>query len=184
MFDAVVRDKGNAKTDARQVDQKIIGIQLKSRYQIQTMFQKDLVEIFTGRRIFIQHQDRQTGDLLESHFLGDLRKMCGIGDEHILKGCQGLGDIRSIHAEVGMVGVDDVNLSLLQEVDAGLACRIGDADGYIRVEFVELLDIRHQKIAADGIAGADVELSQSGVVDILDLFFAAAYKVHGWFDVL
>lgn len=62
--------------------------------------------------------------------------------------------------------------------------RIGDADGYIRVEFVELLDIRHQKIAADGIAGADVELSQSGVVDILDLFFAAAYKVHGWFDVL
>ena len=46
MFDAVVRDKGNAKTDARQVDQKIIGIQLKSRYQIQTMFQKDLVEIF------------------------------------------------------------------------------------------------------------------------------------------
>lgn len=53
-----------------------------------------------------------------------------------------------------MVGDDDVNLSLLQEVDAGLACRIGDADGYIRVEFVELLDIRHQKIAADGIAGA------------------------------
>lgn len=49
---------------------------------------------------------------------------------------------------------------------------------------MELLDIRHQKIAADGIAGADVELSQSGVVDILDLFFAAAYKVHGWFDVL
>ena len=120
MFDAVVRDKGNAKTDARQVDQKIIGIQLKSRYQIQTMFQKDLVEIFTGRRIFIQHQDRQTGDLLEIHFLGDLRKMWGIGDEHILKGCQGLGDIRSIHAGVGMVGDDDVNLSLLQEVDAGL----------------------------------------------------------------
>ena len=47
-------------------------------------------------------------------------------------------------------------------------------------EFVELLDMR----MADGIAGADVELSQSGVVDILDLFFAAAYKVHGWFDVL
>ena len=49
---------------------------------------------------------------------------------------------------------------------------------------MKALQVVNQKVPADGIAGADVELSQSGVVDILDLFFAAAYKVHGWFDVL
>ena len=55
--DAVVRDKCDAKPDARQIDQKVIARQLDLWDEVQLMLLEYLMEKFVGRAVFVQHQD-------------------------------------------------------------------------------------------------------------------------------
>ena len=54
---AIVRDTGNAKSDFRKVDQKIVAVQLHLRQQLQSLGRKYLMKVFAGGALRSKHQD-------------------------------------------------------------------------------------------------------------------------------
>ena len=61
MFEAVVRDAGNTKTDAGKVNQKVITAQFNFRNQFQLMGEEEIVHEFAGGTLVIKHQQRVFG---------------------------------------------------------------------------------------------------------------------------
>lgn len=57
------------------------------------------------------------------------------------------------------VAYNEIHLAVIQEVDAANGSTVGNLNPHIRIIFMEAFEIVNQKIAADGIAGADTELS-------------------------
>ena len=55
---AVVRDKGDAETDAGKIDQEVVTAQFDLRDQIQLVLLEEVVQEFAGGAPFIQHEDR------------------------------------------------------------------------------------------------------------------------------
>ena len=56
--DTIVRNKGDAKTNACQVDQQIVARQFNLGHKIQLVLLEYLVDKLIGRTVLIQHQDR------------------------------------------------------------------------------------------------------------------------------
>ena len=58
MFQAIVRNAGDTKTDTGKVNQKVITAQFNFRNQLQLMGKEEIVHEFTGGTLVIEHQQR------------------------------------------------------------------------------------------------------------------------------
>ena len=61
---AVVRDKGDAETDAGKINQEVVTAQFDFRDQIQLVLLEEEVQEFAGGAFPVQHQDRMVQQLL------------------------------------------------------------------------------------------------------------------------
>ena len=58
MFQAIVRNAGDTKTDTGKVNQKVITAQFNFRNQLQLMGEEEIVHEFAGGTLVIEHQQR------------------------------------------------------------------------------------------------------------------------------
>jgi hypothetical protein len=58
MFQAIVRNAGDTKTDTGKVNQKVITAQFNFRNQLQLMGKEEIVHEFAGGTLVIEHQQR------------------------------------------------------------------------------------------------------------------------------
>ena len=57
MFQAIVRNAGNTKTDTGKVNQKVITAQFNFRNQLQLMGEEEIVHEFTGGTLVIRSEE-------------------------------------------------------------------------------------------------------------------------------
>ena len=84
---------------------------------------------------------------------------------------------------VGKIRHNQINLSLIQKLHTLNGGGVGHLDWHIRKHLVELLEVGHKEIAADGVAGSDVQLSKSQCAGIQKLTLPAGNQIHGRFHV-
>ena len=58
MFQAIVRNAGDTKTDTGKVNQQIVTAEFDFGYQIQLALLADVVKKFAGHTALVQHQNR------------------------------------------------------------------------------------------------------------------------------
>ena len=63
--DAVVRDKGDAETDAGKIDQEIVAAQFDFRDQIQLVLLEEVVQEFAGGAFPVEHHDRVVQEIFQ-----------------------------------------------------------------------------------------------------------------------
>ena len=84
---------------------------------------------------------------------------------------------------IGIVGEDQIHCTALQQVHTSDGSLVGDLDMDVRVFLVETAQVRDQKIPADGITGADTELSSAERTGLHNLHLSAFDEIHGRFNV-
>lgn len=66
---AVVRDKGDAETDAGKIDQEVVTAQFDLRDQIQLVLLEEVVQEFAGGAFPVEHHDRVVQEIFQVQFL-------------------------------------------------------------------------------------------------------------------
>ena len=83
---------------------------------------------------------------------------------------------------VWKIGQNDIHFPLFQQIDTFDGACVGNLNRNIGKTFMKALQVRQQKIAADGIACTDMKLPQHAGVQKLAL--AAGKQVDGRFHML
>ena len=65
---AVVRDKGDAETDAGKINQEVVTAQFDFRDQIQLVLLEEVVQEFAGGAFPVEHHDRVVQEIFQVQF--------------------------------------------------------------------------------------------------------------------
>ena len=68
MFQAIVRNAGDTKTDTGKVNQKVITAQFNFRNQLQLMGEEEIVHEFAGGSFPVEHHDRVVQYIFQVQF--------------------------------------------------------------------------------------------------------------------
>ena len=74
---AVVRDEGDAETDAGKIDQEVVTAQLDFRDQIQLVLLEEVVQEFAGGAFPVEHHDRVVQEIFQVQFF--IHQFCVVG---------------------------------------------------------------------------------------------------------
>ena len=155
----IVRDTGNAKSDFRKVDQKIVAVQLHLRQQLQSLGRKYLMKVFAGGALRSKHQD----GIIQKIFQGKRRfshgKIIRVCHEDITEFQYSLKFGVGRKPGVGVVGDDQFCLAVFQKLRTSDGSAVDDLDPHFRVVLVEPAEIRNEEITAQSIAGTDPKLA-------------------------
>lgn len=66
---AVVRDEGDAETDAGKIDQEVVTAQFDFRDEIQLVLLEEVVQEFAGGAFAVEHHDRVFQEIFQVEFL-------------------------------------------------------------------------------------------------------------------
>ena len=173
----VVRDKRDPKSDTCKVNEQVIAAQLNFRHEVKLVLLKQTVEEFACRTFAVQHQDRVLEQLFERELAALQLTERFVCDKHIFKIFNLFDSSQTAEVAVRIIGHDQIYLSGLKQFDAldrSLVCHF---DMRVRKFFVEPLQIRDKKIAADRVACTDADLS-SGCSRIHQLRLSALDQIH------
>ncbi len=82
----IIRNKGNAKTNACKIHQQVVAVQFDFRQQIQPMRGKRLMKVFAGRTFGGKHQNRMLKTVYSVHrACHSGEKQSGFPSKNILK---------------------------------------------------------------------------------------------------
>ena len=86
---AVVRDEGDAETDAGKIDQEVVTAQFDFRDEVQLVLLEEVVQEFAGGAFAVEHHDRIIEKLGECEGLILQREVLGACDEDIAEFADG-----------------------------------------------------------------------------------------------
>ena len=116
-----------------QINEQIIAGQFDFRHQIQLFLLEQTVEEFTGHALFIQHKDRVGQKFFKTQGLVlQIRKMLGIGNKISLNSRTWRTFEHSVHAGIGIIGHDQIHLTVIQKIHTPGAGLIGHFNVDIR----------------------------------------------------
>lgn len=76
-----------------------------------------------------------------------------------------------------------INLPFLEKGQRFRGCAVGDADAYIRIGGVEILQMRQQIILAQRIACSNIDFAAMQVMHVRNRLFADLDKAEGLLDI-
>ena len=180
-MDKLLRDSGHAEADGRQVYQQASGAQLDLRVQMQTVLQEILFQKQPGGRLPLQQDQRELGNLLQGI---DMVKVAGILRPGHKDGMGGQARERLQRRRLLRgAGKGNIHLAGLQQAQDLMAAAGDDLNVDGRVLPVEPVQVRQQKLAGNGVAGADGQVAHLQIPALGQLFFPCFQQAHGAADV-
>ena len=166
-----LRHTGNAKADAGQRDEQIVGAELDLRLDTHAVLLEKLLDIDAGAGLALQQNQREGRDLLHGMHVVKIAVIIRRGDEDLVRVEAVADGIRIL--VLRLAGKGNVDLTGMQIVEHHLTCTVQDPDLDGGIILVKRLKTRDQIGLRDRIACADDEFAREQLARLRKLFLSA-----------